>query len=67
MRGLEENTQAALHLTHDAKSRVSRAWTGFIDFAARDNVLEVALGLMYSLPSPSYLTLSIYGRCIFIL
>ncbi|KAL5337212.1 large-conductance mechanosensitive channel [Aspergillus crustosus] len=46
MRGLEENTQTALRFGQDAKSHVYRAWDGFIDFAARDNVLEVALGLI---------------------
>jgi large conductance mechanosensitive channel len=34
-------------LLHDAQQHVKRAWDGFCDFALRDNVLEVALGLMY--------------------
>ncbi|KAL4875242.1 large-conductance mechanosensitive channel [Aspergillus karnatakaensis] len=46
MRGLEESTQPAMRFGQNAKSTVSRAWAGFIDFAARDNVLEVALGLI---------------------
>jgi large conductance mechanosensitive channel len=46
MRGLDEGTEALLRVGHDAKQQLSQAWEGFIDFAARDNVLEVALGLM---------------------
>jgi large conductance mechanosensitive channel len=46
MRGLEESTETIRRVSHDAKERVYRAWEGFVDFAARDNVLEVALGLM---------------------
>jgi hypothetical protein len=38
---------------HDAERGVrastSRAWDSFSNFALRDNVLEVAVGLMYSL------------------
>ncbi|KAL4982212.1 hypothetical protein BDW68DRAFT_182772 [Aspergillus falconensis] len=46
MRGLEESSSTITRLGSDAKSRVHRAWDGFVDFAARDNVLEVALGLI---------------------
>ncbi|KAL3441639.1 large-conductance mechanosensitive channel [Aspergillus insuetus] len=46
MRGLEESTEALMRVGHDAKEQLSQAWEGFIDFAARDNVLEVALGLI---------------------
>ncbi|KAL4940637.1 hypothetical protein BDV06DRAFT_196302 [Aspergillus oleicola] len=46
MRGLSESTETAIRLGRDAKDRAYRAWDGFIDFAARDNVLEVALGLI---------------------
>ncbi|OJJ06510.1 hypothetical protein ASPVEDRAFT_140593 [Aspergillus versicolor CBS 583.65] len=46
MRGLEESTETIRRVSHDARERVYRAWEGFIDFAARDNVLEVALGLI---------------------
>ncbi|KAL3481346.1 large-conductance mechanosensitive channel [Aspergillus californicus] len=46
MRGLDESTEAIIRVGHDTKERVHRAWEGFIDFAARDNVLEVALGLI---------------------
>lgn len=31
---------------HSAHENVKRVWAGFLNFAARDNVLEVALGLM---------------------
>ncbi|KAL2826292.1 chaperonin 10-like protein [Aspergillus cavernicola] len=46
MRGLEESTETIMRVGHDAKEQVQRAWDGFLDFAARDNVLEVALGLI---------------------
>ncbi|KAL4907057.1 hypothetical protein BDW74DRAFT_176660 [Aspergillus multicolor] len=46
MRGLEETTTSVSRLTSQVKSHFRRAWDGFIDFAARDNVLEVALGLI---------------------
>ncbi|KAL4784128.1 large-conductance mechanosensitive channel [Aspergillus varians] len=42
MRGLEEGSEAIMRAGHDAKEHVS----GFLDFALRDNVLEVALGLI---------------------
>lgn len=34
------------------RGRFKEAWDGFWDFALRDNVLEVAIGLMY-LPATS--------------
>jgi large conductance mechanosensitive channel len=44
---LDENTQ---HLLHDAEQGARRrtysAWDSFSNFALRDNVLEVAVGLM---------------------
>ncbi|KAL4767400.1 large-conductance mechanosensitive channel [Aspergillus nidulans var. acristatus] len=46
MRGLEERTSKITRFGGEAKSHIHRAWEGFIDFAARDNVLEVALGLI---------------------
>lgn len=52
MRGLDENTEvdidvdALIRTGQHAQARVRHAWDGFINFAARDNVLEVALGLM---------------------
>ncbi|KAL4892573.1 putative ion channel [Aspergillus ambiguus] len=43
---LTDHTISLLRLGHGAQSHVRRAWAGFINFAARDNVLEVALGLI---------------------
>ncbi|OJJ45263.1 hypothetical protein ASPZODRAFT_99152 [Penicilliopsis zonata CBS 506.65] len=41
----EESMESDSLLGH-AGSRISRAWHGFLSFAIRDNVLEVALGLL---------------------
>ncbi|CAG7934808.1 unnamed protein product [Penicillium nalgiovense] len=46
MRGLDESTNVLLHTGQKAQEQVRHAWDGFINFAARDNVLEVALGLI---------------------
>lgn len=46
MRGLEDGRDAILTISSDATDRIRHAWDGFIDFAMRDNVLEVAIGLM---------------------
>lgn len=44
---LNENTERQLHeLEHGARTGTSRAWDSFNNFALRDNVLEVAVGLM---------------------
>jgi large conductance mechanosensitive channel len=43
---LDDNTEALLRTGQNAKSRVGQAWDGFANFALRDNVLEVAVGLM---------------------
>lgn len=46
------------NLLHDAeqgvRQKTSSAWDSFSNFALRDNVLEVAVGLMYdpNIPSP---------------
>jgi large conductance mechanosensitive channel len=50
MRGLDESTEVLLRTGQKAQEQVRHAWDGFINFAARDNVLEVALGLMLVLP-----------------
>lgn len=50
MRGLDESTDVFLRTGQKAQEQVRHAWDGFINFAARDNVLEVALGLMLVLP-----------------
>lgn len=44
---LDDSSTALLHAGENAGKRVRRAWDGFCDFALRDNVLEVAVGLMY--------------------
>ena len=50
---LDDNTQQTLR---DAEQGIRRravdAWDSFSNFALRDNVLEVAVGLMYSALSP---------------
>jgi len=43
---LDESREALLHAGEDARARVARFWDGFTDFALRDNVLEVAVGLI---------------------
>lgn len=51
MRGLDDSTEALLRVGQSAQEQVRNAWEGFVNFAARDNVLEVALGLMLELLS----------------
>jgi large conductance mechanosensitive channel len=46
MRGLDESTEVLIRTGQKAQEQVKHAWDGFMNFAARDNVLEVALGLM---------------------
>ncbi|KAJ5817641.1 Large-conductance mechanosensitive channel [Penicillium robsamsonii] len=46
MRGLDESTEVLLRTGQKAQEQVRHAWDGFMNFAARDNVLEVALGLI---------------------
>ncbi|KAJ5101915.1 hypothetical protein NUU61_004137 [Penicillium alfredii] len=46
MRGLDDSTVALLRVGQSAQEQVRNAWEGFVNFAARDNVLEVALGLI---------------------
>lgn len=44
---LDENTQQYLQDAEQGmRARTSRAWDSFTNFALRDNVLEVAVGLM---------------------
>jgi large conductance mechanosensitive channel len=44
---LDENTQRTLRDAEQGiKSRTAGAWDSFSNFALRDNVLEVAVGLM---------------------
>ncbi|KAJ5620258.1 hypothetical protein N7510_004242 [Penicillium lagena] len=44
---LDDSTISLLRVGHGAQRHVKRVWDGFVNFAARDNVLEVALGLMF--------------------
>jgi hypothetical protein len=47
---LDDNTREYLHdAERGVRASTSRAWDSFSNFALRDNVLEVAVGLMYSL------------------
>lgn len=46
MRGLDESTDLLLRVGQTAGDQVRHGWDAFLNFAARDNVLEVALGLM---------------------
>ncbi|KAA6413516.1 MAG: ion [Lasallia pustulata] len=43
---LDDSGEALLQAGQDAKARTKRAWDSFSDFAIRDNVLEVAVGLI---------------------
>jgi hypothetical protein len=49
---LEEAEEMLVDGSQAVSTRVKRTWDGFSDFALRDNVLEVAVGLMYELPYP---------------
>jgi len=44
---LDNASESLLHGGQKVKTRASRFWHGFADFALQDNVLEVAVGLMY--------------------
>lgn len=46
MPALDDTGEALLRAEQDAHKRVKRAWDGFQEFALRDNVLEVAVGLI---------------------
>ncbi|KAJ5160169.1 Anditomin synthesis protein L [Penicillium canariense] len=46
MRGLDESTDVLVRVGHTAGKQVKHGWQAFVNFAARDNVLEVALGLI---------------------
>ena len=49
---LDDAEEALLDAGHSARDKVKGVWEGFSDFALRDNVLEVAVGLMYAAPFP---------------
>jgi hypothetical protein len=44
---LEDSGELLEHAGHEVTTRAKRMWSGFADFALQDNVLEVAVGLMY--------------------
>ncbi|KAJ5098646.1 hypothetical protein N7532_005647 [Penicillium argentinense] len=46
MRGLDESTDVLIRVGQTAGEQVKHGWDAFVNFAARDNVLEVALGLI---------------------
>ncbi|EPS32392.1 hypothetical protein PDE_07352 [Penicillium oxalicum 114-2] len=46
MRGLDETNNVLYRVGHTAGAQVHTVWRAFVNFAARDNVLEVALGLI---------------------
>lgn len=46
MRGLDESSDVFKRVSQTAGEQVKHGWDAFLNFAARDNVLEVALGLM---------------------
>ncbi|OQE32891.1 hypothetical protein PENFLA_c001G06789 [Penicillium flavigenum] len=56
MRGLDESTEALLRTGQKAQEQVRHAWDGFINFAARDNVLEVALANAFTKVVTSFVT-----------
>lgn len=45
---LDDGGESFLHAGSDASKRVKRVWDDFTDFLLSDNVLEVAVGLMYA-------------------
>lgn len=47
MPSMDETREPFLHAGQEVPRRVKKLWKGFIDFAVQDNVLEVAVGLMY--------------------
>ncbi|KAJ5945684.1 Large-conductance mechanosensitive channel [Penicillium verhagenii] len=46
MRGLDDSTDILIRVGQTAGEQVKHGWNAFLNFAARDNVLEVALGLI---------------------
>ena len=43
---LEEERESLMNAGHEAKERAKGMWDAFSDFCLRDNLLEVAVGLM---------------------
>ena len=55
---LDDSTQQYLSdAENGVRSRASTAWDSFTNFALRDNVLEVAVGLMYIHPTNPLLSI----------
>ncbi|MCJ1253721.1 hypothetical protein MMC24_001533 [Lignoscripta atroalba] len=53
---LDDSGEALRQAGRDAHQRARRAWDGFSDFALRDNVLEVAVGLILAAAFTSVVT-----------
>jgi hypothetical protein len=49
---LEDGSDAVHQAGERVAGGVKGMWEGFTDFALQDNVLEVAVGLMYEVPMP---------------
>jgi large conductance mechanosensitive channel len=45
---LQESGKLLEHAGEEVRTRSKRMWQGFSDFALQNNVLEVAVGLMYA-------------------
>jgi large conductance mechanosensitive channel len=54
MRGLDDSTDVLKRVGQSASEQVKHGLDAFVNFAARDNVLEVALGLMFDLPPTQF-------------
>jgi hypothetical protein len=67
---LEDSSEFLEHAGHEVTTRAKRMWSGFTDFALQDNVLEVAVGLMYVIIVLNhfiyfFLFLEAYHGCLF--
>jgi large conductance mechanosensitive channel len=45
---LDESRESLMRAGETVERGAKRFWSGFTDFALKDNVLEVAVGLMYA-------------------
>lgn len=54
MHRLDESRETLMHSGAVVKSTMSSTWDGFTNFALNDNVLEVAIGLVYIAPLPNH-------------
>lgn len=48
--GAQAASEPLLRTTHAARRHITGFWDGFVDFAFNDNVLHVAIGLMFVFP-----------------